>query len=436
MPGGNNEIVIFWFRRDLRLEDNCGLFHALSSGYGVMPLFIYDENILNDLDATDRRLSFLKLILTGLDSRLKNYGSSLFTKKGTPLSIFKALNKKFSIKGVFFNRDYEPYAVRRDSEVKSFFSDNGIPCSSYKDQVIFEMSEVVKIDGKPYTVYTPYSVKWLARFSSEMAKSFGSEKLSDAFIKTTVNEFHTPEMAGFLCPPVDVRPPVLSEKLISNYHNTRDIPSLDGTSNLSPHLRFGTISIREVIRKTLDMNQVFLKELIWREFFMQVLYHFPHVSERSFRPAFDRIEWVNDEEKFQQWCDGRTGFPIVDAGMRELNHTGYMHNRVRMITANFLTRHLLTDWRWGEAWFAEKLIDSDLASNNGNWQWAAGSGCDAAQYFRIFNPQTQLEKFDPQKKYVRKWIPELETPDYPLPIVELSEVRERALAVYKAGINS
>jgi deoxyribodipyrimidine photo-lyase len=435
MSAGNNEIVIFWFRRDIRLEDNCGLWHALSSGYRVVPLFIYDENILNKLDPDDRRMSFLKDLLSRLYSTLKKYGSSLVTLKGTPLSVFITLIEKFTIKGVYFNGDYEPYATRRDSEVKSFFSSHGIPCFSFKDQVIFEMSEVVKNDGKPYTVYTPYSARWLTRFSAEMTRSFPSEKLISSFIKTTANEFYTPEKLGFHCPPVLVKHPLLTHNHIINYHNTRDFPSLEGTSFLGPHLRFGTISIREVIRQTMGLNLVFLKELIWREFFTQILYHFPLVSEKSFRPGYDKINWINNEEHFESWCRGKTGYPIVDAGMRELNSTGYMHNRVRMIAAGFLTKHLLTDWRWGEAYFASKLLDFELSSNNGNWQWAAGSGCDAAPYFRVFNPQIQLKKFDRNSEYVKKWVPEYGTLDYPAPIIDHKFASRRAIEHYQSGLN-
>jgi deoxyribodipyrimidine photo-lyase len=430
------EIAIFWFRRDLRLEDNTGLWHALSSGYRVLPLFIYDINILNDLEPDDRRMSFLKEILTGLNSSLKKAGSSLVTIKGTPVSVFKILKEKYSIKGVYFNRDYEPYALRRDSEVKAFFSSIRIPCFSFKDQVIFEMSEVVKNDRKPYTVYTPFSVKWLSLFSTERTRSFHSEKLLHGFLQSSVSEFFPPSQIGFVCPPYNIMVPKLSADHISVYHKTRDIPSIAGTSFLGPHLRFGTISIREVLRQTIGVSEIFVKELIWREFFMQILYHFPHVAEKSFRPEYDKIEWVNNEDHFARWCEGKTGYPIVDAGMRELNATGYMHNRVRMVTASFLTKHLLTDWRWGEAYFALKLLDFELSSNNGNWQWAAGCGCDAAPYFRIFNPQLQMEKFDPEMEYVRKWVPEYGTADYPAPVVDHKSARERALKHYRSGITN
>jgi deoxyribodipyrimidine photo-lyase len=430
------EIVIFWFRRDLRLEDNSGLWHSLTSGYKVMPLFIFDSNILSSLEPDDIRMGFLGRILEELHLSIKKRGSSLQVYTGTPVDIFRDLILKYRIKALYFNRDYEPYAVQRDREITDFLANHGIQCFTYQDQVIFEKSEVVKSDGKPYTVYTPYSVKWLSLFKPEMIRGYSSERLSGNFAFIHEETFFMPAQLGFTTPAVEIKLPLLENAHIAGYNKLRDYPSKAGTSLLGPHLRFGTISIREVLRQTWGISEVFVKELIWREFFMQILYHFPFVTERSFRPQFDRIEWVNDEAKFELWCEGRTGFPIIDAGMRELKQTGYMHNRVRMIAANFLTRHLLTDWRWGEAWFAEKLLDFDLASNNGNWQWAAGSGCDAAQYFRIFNPDTQLKKFDPHFEYIKMWIPEIDTPDYPQKSVDLSQMRERALSVYKAGINS
>ena len=430
------EIVIFWFRRDLRLEDNNGLWHALTSGFKVIPVFIYDTNIISSLEPEDRRMGFIGNILETLNRSIKLKGSSLQIFTGTPIETFRELVLKYKVKALYFNRDYEPYAIKRDTEIADVMTAKGIRCYSYKDQVIFEMSDILKNDEGPYTMYTPYSVKWLSRFRPEMITAWSSEKLTGNFAYIEEESFIRPPQLGFTCPSFNLKPPLLEKNHIKGYGKARDFPSRGGTSMLGPHLRFGTISIREVLRQTYGISEVFVKELIWREFFMQVLFHFPFVAERSFRPQFDRIEWVNDEEKFELWCEGRTGFPIIDAGMRELQQTGYMHNRVRMVAANFLTHHLLTDWRWGEAWFAEKLLDYDLSSNNGNWQWASGSGCDAAQYFRIFNPDTQLKKFDPHLDYVRMWITELDTPDYPKRIVDLSEVRERALAVYKAGISS
>jgi deoxyribodipyrimidine photo-lyase len=429
------ELAIFWFRRDLRLEDNCGLSHALTSGFRVLPVFIYDSDILSLLEPDDKRVSMIASFISSLDRAIRERGSALHLYHGRPLEVFRDLTEKYNIRALYFNRDYEPYAIKRDSQVSDFFRSKGLQCYSYKDQVIFENDEVVKNDGKPYTVYTPYSVKWLSKFSPELSKSYNSAKLSGNFCYSSQVSTVSVRELGFSDRPPDIRPSKIEKLHIGAYAKTRDIPAADGTSNLSPFLRFGTVSIREVFRKTYGVSEIFVKELIWREFFMQVLYHFPFVTERSFRPEFDRIEWVNDEGNFEKWCEGKTGFPIVDAGMRELSASGYMHNRVRMIAANFLTRHLLTDWRWGEAWFAEKLLDYELSSNNGNWQWAAGSGCDAAQYFRIFNPDTQLKKFDPSALYVKRWIPEYNTPDYPDRCVNLSDVRERSLKIYKNSIN-
>lgn len=436
MSAGGNEIVLFWFRRDLRLEDNTGLWHALTSGYKVVPLFIYDENILKTIDRDDARISFMSYTLAGLNNRLNESGSSLLTIPGTPSDAFKILNEKYKIKGLYFNCDYEPYSIERDEKVTGYFTSMGIPCFSFKDQVIFEMDEVIKSDGKPYTVFTPYSKKWQSLFKPSCIRSFPSETVLKNLARINELTFFTPDRLGFRCRSINVRNPILEHIHISDYDRTRDKPSMDGGSYLGPHLRSGTISIREVFRRTKKVNLVFTNELIWREFFMQILYHYPYVVNNSFRPEFDRILWVNNEELFSKWCDGKTGFPFIDAGMRELKETGYMHNRVRMVAANFLTRHLLTDWRWGEAWFASKLLDYELSSNNGNWQWAAGTGCDAAPYFRVFNPETQVKKFDPEHKYITKWIPEFGTPDYPAPVVDHSDARERALKFYKEGIGS
>jgi deoxyribodipyrimidine photo-lyase len=349
---------------------------------------------------------------------------------------FKSLLDSYKISGLYYNNDYEPYAIERDRAVSDLLVSKGIPGFSYRDQVIFEKNEVAKSDGKPYTVFTPYSRKWLSQFNESLIRPFRSEDALKNLANVTSGSYYGFSRLGFTCPAVTVKPPVIGSAHIAEYAKKRDFPSSDAGSYLGPHLRFGTISIREALRKTGSVSTVFRNELIWREFFMQVLFHFPYVTDYSFRRQYDRIIWENNEELFQKWIDGRTGFPVVDAGMRELKATGYMHNRVRMIAANFLTRHLLTDWRWGEAWFASNLLDFELSSNNGNWQWAAGSGCDAAPYFRIFNPDTQLKKFDPEMEYVKKWIPEFGTPDYPARCIDLSEVREKALVAYRAALNS
>jgi deoxyribodipyrimidine photo-lyase len=431
--GMNENEVIFWFRRDLRLEDNAGLWQALSSGYKVIPVFIFDTEILGKLEPDDARVSFIFESINNINRKLKTVGSEIYLLHGTPEDSFKILISTFRIKGVYINRDYEPYSIKRDSKIQKILETKRIPLFSFKDQVIFEKSDIVKDNGKPYTVYTSYSKRWLKEFEERFIEEIPSSNLIGNF-KKMENHSVSIESIGFKKSTLIVSKPELSESSIINYNLIRDIPSAAGTSMVGPHLRFGTMSIREVMRKTNGLNIIFTKELIWREFFMQILFHFPHVEEGSFRPEYDRILWVNNEESFDKWCAGETGFPFVDAGMRELNKTGYMHNRVRMVTANFLTRHLLTDWRWGEAWFAGKLLDYELSSNNGNWQWSAGTGCDAAPYFRIFNPELQVKKFDPELTYIKNWIPEFGTNDYPSPIVDHSFARNRAINYYKAGI--
>jgi deoxyribodipyrimidine photo-lyase len=426
--------VIFWFRRDLRLEDNVGLWQALASGYKVIPVFIFDTEILGKLEPDDARVSFIFEAIDNINHKLKTVGSEIFMLHGTPEVSFKILLSTFRIKAVYINRDYEPYSISRDNKIQKILESKQIPIFSFKDQVVFEKSEIIKDNGKPYTVYTPYSTRWLKEFKESFIEEIPSSDLIGNFRKLDDHSVSI-ESIGFKKSTLNVRKTELSESLIFNYNLTRDIPSAAGTSMVGPHLRFGTISIREVMRKTFGINLVYTKELIWREFFMQILYHFPHVEEGSFRPEYDRILWLNNEESFEKWCTGKTGFPLIDAGMRELNMTGYMHNRVRMVTANFLTRHLLTDWRWGEAWFASRLLDYDLASNNGNWQWSAGTGCDAAPYFRIFNPEIQLKKFDPDLIYTKKWIPEFGTDCYPSPIVDHSFARKRAISYYREGLN-
>jgi deoxyribodipyrimidine photo-lyase len=428
-------VVIFWFRRDLRVNDNAGLYHALKSGYKVVPVFIFDINILDRLEPYDQRISFICDSLNNLNLKLRETCSQVITFHTDAGDAFRSLMHSHNIKSVYTNKDYEPYAIKRDGKIRDLLKTNGIQLFEYKDHVIFEQNEIVKSDGKPYTVFTPYSRKWHQLFSPDCIKEYDSESLSGNFYRIPGNQILKPELFGFHKSTKIAKPYNLSEELLMNYHLTRDIPSENGTSFLGPHLRFGTISIREVFRKALGLNKIFLTELIWRDFFIQILYNYPHVAENSFKPQYDRIEWVNNEEYFEKWCSGHTGFPIVDAGMRELEETGYMHNRIRMVVANFLTRYLLTDWRWGEAWFASKLFDYELASNNGNWQWAAGTGCDAAPYFRIFNPYKQQAKFDQEFKYVKKWVPEYGTSKYPKPVVDISDIREKAISLYKSALN-
>jgi deoxyribodipyrimidine photo-lyase len=417
-------------RRDLRLQDNAALYHALRENKNVLPLFIFDTVVLDDLeDCKDARVEFIHQSIRVLKDQLEELKSSLLILYGDPVDIFKKINPK----GVYANRDYEPYATGRDTEVAKILSEKDIPFKTFKDEVIFEKNEVVKQDGRPYTIFTPYSKIWKEKLNSFYHKSYPTEKYFSGLkhMKSlplpTLDDLHF-EPAGIPFPPR-----IIKTSVIEKYDKLRDFPAIAGT-RLSLHLRFGTISIRKLVQIAVKKNKVWLNELIWRDFYHMILWHFPHVEKNSFKPAYDRIEWRNDPKEFQAWCDGNTGYPIVDAGMRELNTTGFIHNRVRMIAASFLTKHLLIDWRWGEAYFAKKLLDYDLAANNGGWQWAASSGCDASPYFRIFNPQLQSEKFDKKGEYIRKWVPEFEASEYLKPIVDHKIARDRALRVYKAAV--
>lgn len=429
-------VSVFWFRRDLRLHDNAGLYHALKSGHPVLCIFIFDTHILSKLeDETDQRVHFIWQEVRRIKNELEEMGSSLQIFHDTPLKVFKQLVQNYEVNKVFANRDYEPYATNRDKSVYEFLKKKNIDFKGYKDQVIFDRSEVVKDDGDPYLVYTPYMKKYKEKLNSFYLKSYPTKKYKRHFLETTAFDFPTLKSLGFKAVNFDFPSREFNEGIIRDYHKTRDIPAReDGTTRLSLHLRFGTISIRQLAWVGKDINTKFFNELIWRDFYQMILYHFPETLEKSFKAKYDRIDWENDEKHFKSWCEGKTGYPIVDAGMRQLNESGYMHNRVRMVVASFLTKHLLIDWRWGEAYFAEKLLDYEQASNVGGWQWAAGSGVDAAPYFRVFNPHLQFEKFDKNQEYVKRWVPEFDTEDYPEPIVEHKWARERALEKYKKAV--
>lgn len=427
-------MTIFWFRRDLRLDDNIGLYHALNDSDNVLPIFIFDELILSQLPKDDARVSFIHDLLSGMQKKLQSNGKSLAIFHGKPLEIFRKLINENKISTVYTNHDYEPYARRRDLELYQLFKENGIEFKTSKDQAIFEKSEVVKDDGSPYVVYTPYSKKWKEKFTTTSIVHYESEQKLNNIVEHSY-PFLSLEEIGFSFSTIKVPSFNVSDKLIDNYEATRNFPSVAGTSMLGAYLRFGAVSIRKMVANALaSKNETFLKELIWREFFMQILWHFPQTINKSFKEKYDRIEWNNNENDFKKWCEGKTGYPMVDAGMRELNTTGYMHNRVRMVVASFLCKHLLIDWRWGETYFAQKLLDYEQSSNVGNWQWAAGSGVDAAPYFRIFNPTEQIKKFDKDLKYIKKWVPEVESFDYYKPIVDHKEARERCLKVYKEAV--
>ena len=428
------KLNLFWFRRDLRLIDNHGLYEALQSELPVLPIFIFDTNILEKLEnKEDKRVDFIFQALEKLNEYLEKQGKSIQIFYGKPLEIYENLSQQYEIGNVFCNEDYEPYAIKRDQEIKDFLASKNINFYQFKDQVIFQKDEITKADGKPYTVYTPYSKQWLLKFNDQNLEFFASEKKLENLLNIEKQNI-TLENIGFKKTNYLFENPKINLEILEKYHETRNSPTKE-TSQMSVHLRFGTISTRKLVKLASELNDnTYLKELIWREFFMQILWHFPKVIHHSFKEKYDNIAWENNEELFQKWCEGKTGYPIVDAGMRELNETGLMHNRVRMVCASFLTKHLLTDWRIGEAYFAEKLMDYDLSANNGNWQWSAGSGCDAAPYFRVFNPEEQQKKFDPKFIYIKKWVKEFGTSAYPKPIIEHKFARERALKRYKEGL--
>ncbi len=432
------EINIMWFRRDLRLADNAALYHALKSKKPVLPLFIFDTEILDQLEnKADKRVAFIHAALMEMHQELVGYGSSMDIRQGKPAVIFRNILKEYQVREVFTNHDYEPYALQRDNAVSAILTDNNVLFTSFKDHVILEKDEVLKDDGKPYTVFTPYSRKWKSMLTGFHFKPYPTEKYFNNFLRR--DPLPVPSMAeiGFSAEEIIFPSKTLQTDLLKHYGDTRDFPGINGTSRLGVHFRFGTISIRQAAGKASELSAVYLNELIWRDFYQMILWNFPQVGKgKSFKPAYDQIQWLNNEADFEKWCHGKTGYPIVDAGMRELNATGFMHNRVRMIVASFLCKHLLLDWRWGEAYFAEKLLDFDLASNNGGWQWAAGSGCDAAPYFRIFNPYLQTKKFDPQFTYIKKWVPEFQELTYPAPMVDHDFARKRCLQVYSAALKS
>ncbi|MBA4743774.1 MAG: deoxyribodipyrimidine photo-lyase [Muricauda sp.] len=435
-----DKVILFWFRRDLRLDDNVGFYQALQNDVPVLPLFIFDTEILENLPKTDARVTFIHEQIQKINHQLSaSYGSGIVQFHGAPKAVFKKLMKDYDIEAVYANHDYEPYAKKRDAQIKVLLNENGIPFNTFKDQVIFEKEEVVKDDGDPYVVYTPYMRKWKENLdpSVHLVECDTLSDLSKNLYRTKSLPQLSLEDMGFEESSIKVPDFTVSFELIQKYKDTRDYPAKEkGTSRLGPHLRFGTVSIRRMIKKAIgEKNETFWNELIWREFFMQILWHFPHTVNAAFRPKYDRIEWRNNQDEFEKWKAGETGYPLVDAGMRELNKTGYMHNRVRMLVASFLCKHLLIDWRWGEAYFAEKLLDYELASNVGNWQWAAGSGVDAAPYFRIFNPTTQIKKFDKDKKYINTWVPDLQELSYPEPMVDHKMARERCLKTYKEAVS-
>jgi len=431
----SDKVSIFWFRRDLRLHDNHGLFEALGGEQPVLPIFIFDRNILDDLeDKDDARVTFIHERLSKMHGQLRQRKKALKVYFGEPESIWKEILSEFEVSAVYTNRDYEPYARKRDEKIEKLLADYDIPLNTYKDHVIFEQSEILTNVGEPYTVFTPYSKKWNSKVNQYAYQEFTCDELLGNCLTIDLELLSLKDI-GFVESDLKVPDYDISKDLLKDYKQNRDKPYIDGTSRLSPHLRHGTISVREVCRQAKEYSSTFMNEIIWRDFYSQVLYHHPKVETQNFKSKYDAVKWRRSDKDFEAWCAGKTGFPIVDAGMRQLNKSGWMHNRVRMITASFLCKDLLVDWRRGEAYFAKKLLDYDLASNNGGWQWAAGTGTDAAPYFRIFNPTTQLEKYDPNREYVKKWVPEFGTDDYPEPMVDHKKARERALETYKSALN-
>lgn len=429
------KITLFWFRRDLRFIDNTGLYYALKETNDVLPIFIFDQNILDKLeDKADARVEFIQSTLEAMNKDLKSKGSGIRTFYSTPIEAYKQLIKEYEIEAVYTNRDYEPYAKERDREVESLLKENDIDFFTFKDQVIYEYEEIVSGSGSFYKVYTPYSKSWKEKYKANKPEIKSSGLRFENWVKLKDNNVHSLEEMGFQATDIKIPSSEVEQEVLKHYDKKRNYPAQDATSRLGIHLRFGTISIRQLAEKAISLNETFLNELIWRDFYAMILANNPHVVDKAFKPEYDQIPWQQDEEGFEKWCEGKTGYPIVDAGMRQLNQTGYMHNRVRMIVASFLTKHLLIDWRWGEAYFAKKLLDFDLASNNGGWQWAAGTGTDAQPYFRVFNPQSQTEKFDPDLKYIKKWVPEYGTDKYPAPMVEHKFARERAISTYKKAL--
>ena len=425
---------VFWFRRDLRLDDNLGLNAALSSGLKVIPIFIFDTEIINKLEKNDLRIKMIHAALVKLNDAMLGNRCNVGMYLGNPKAVFESLLKKFKIKSVYANHDYEPYATERDKSIKSFLEKKNVTYKSFKDQVIFEKDEVVKDDGNPYKVYTPYSRKWIEKLKSTGFETCKSETKLNSLASLEL-PYLTLKEIGFDEKEFDIPLFNINSKTIEKYEETRNFPYLNSTSRIGAHLRFGFVSIRKLVEKALkNSNKTYLKELIWREFFMQILWHFPYTQEKSFKPKYDSIKWLNNDEEFKKWCEGNTGYPLVDAGMRELNQTGFMHNRVRMLVGSFLCKHLLIDWRWGEKYFAKKLLDYEMSSNVGNWQWVAGCGVDASPYFRIFNPKEQIKKFDKDFKYIKKWVPEFQSSLYPKEIIDHKFARNRCLETFKAAV--
>ena len=436
IPSFDSPFVVHWFRRDLRWQDNRALDAALTSGHPVVPLFVFDKNILDRLDnQDDARITFLHDRISHMQGEASDLGGSLLVVHDDPINVLETLAENGMMKAVYTNEDYEPYAQTRDAAARNFLKTRGVAFHTFTDHVIQAPGEVTKPDGTPYTVFTPFSKRWHLNLSEENMKTSPSEKHLGS-LHTWDSTLPSLDSIGFKRSSISAPEATITKNVLTQYSEMRDIPSVRGTSRLSVHLRFGTKSIREAAKEGFKYSEKWLTELIWRDFYQHVMHAFPHSMKDAFRPQYDRVPWRHNDEDFQRWTRGETGYPLVDAGMRELLATGFMHNRVRMVVASFFCKHLLLDWRLGERHFAAHLLDFELASNVGGWQWAAGSGCDAAPYFRVFNPTSQLQKFDRELTYVRKWVPEYGTESYPTPMVDHKMARQRAIDTYKNALSS
>jgi deoxyribodipyrimidine photo-lyase len=465
------ETALVWFRRDLRSHDHAALYHALKDARRVHCVFVFDNEILDALaDRRDRRVEFIWRAVQELARSLDDLEGGLHVLAGHARNLIPALAGKLGAQAVYINHDYEPAANERDAEVRASLERSGCALISSKDHAIFEKDEILTQSGRPFTVFTQYKKAWLKKLSPLLAEAYPVEAYRAALARSSASDMPSLEQLGFRPTNLErMKLPtgmsgggrLLQEFLrrIDVYHETRNYPAIRGVSYLSAHLRFGTLSIRELVRAAASRQsagaQAWLAELIWRDFYLGILHHFPHVVGHAFRPAYEALRFTNSAAHFAAWCEGRTGYPLVDAAMRQLNETGYMHNRLRMVAASFLIKDLHVDWRWGEAYFARKLNDFDLAANNGGWQWCASTGCDAQPWFRIFNPVTQSRTFDAQGDFIRMYLPELKAvgpefihepwqmplahqracgvqigKDYPAPLVDHAQARRRTLEIY------
>jgi len=433
------KITLFWHRRDLRFQDNAGLAAALQSGHPVLPLFIYDQTILEKLPKNDARLTFIFDQVERLAHEAHEAGGGLLARYGRTPAVLKQLLQDYEVAAVYTNEDYEPYATERDAAIEKLLAAQGVEFKAFKDQVIFAKNEVLTKNGKPSKVFGAYSKAWQAKVTPEDFKPHPSQQLfkKENLASPNKGDAQRPTLAslGFerheqWTPPAHLPP----TGVVKNYDKVRDLPAEKrGTTRMSVHLRFGTVSIRQLMHQAQELNNKLLNEMIWRDFFMMLLWHFPNTATEAYDPKMRHLPYRDDEAQYQAWCEGRTGYPLVDAGMRQLNATGYLHNRARIAVAGFLVKQLFIDWRLGEHYFSEKLLDYDMSNNVGNWQWMAGTGAVAAPWFRVYSPESQQKQYDPEYAYVKQWVPEFGTDQYPAPIVDHKFGRERAIDLIRKG---